>query len=239
MRIRGTPNVVDELQDIQKSLGHQRGGWTELTSSVVRPALIVGMGLGISQRVTGINLGFFYAPTIFEFAGFESASVDILASVGLGVIMVLMAMVAMQLLDRMGRRPLLLIGLAGMALSLAVLGLAFAVPHGGLVEGAAVVSLMILVGSWMVGPGTVSFLLISEIFPLRIRGLAMSIATLALWGSYLLVTLTFLTLIEILGRSGTFWLYGLLGIGAWFFVYVLVPETKGKSLEEIQAHWRR
>jgi MFS transporter, SP family, galactose:H+ symporter len=237
-RIRAMATVEDELQSIQSGLGQRKGGWAELTSSGVRPALIVGMGLGISQRVTGVNLGFFYAPTIFELAGFESASVDILASVGLGVTMVVMTMVAIQLIDRVGRRPLLLIGFTGMVLSLGALGLAFVVPRGSLLGWIAVGSLMLLVGSWMVGPGTVSFLLISEIYPLKIRGLAMSIATVVLWSSYLLVTLTFLTLIETLGRAGTFWLYGLLGIGAWLFVYFLVPETKGKSLEEIQAHWQ-
>ena len=237
-RLRGTANVEDELQGIQTGLGHQRGGWAELVSPTVRPALIVGIGLGICQRVTGVNLAFFYAPTIFEFAGFESTSVDILASVGLGVIMVLMTMVAMQLLDRVGRRPLLLIGFTGMVLSLSVLGLAFAVPRGSLLGWIVVGSLMLLVGSWMVGPGTVVFVLLSEIYPLKIRGLAMSVATMVLWGSYLVVTLTFLTLTQLLGNSGTFLFYALLGIGAWLFVYFRVPETKGKSLEEIQAQWR-
>lgn len=237
-RLRGTANVEDELQGIQTGLGHQRGGWAELVSPTVRPALIVGIGLGICQRVTGVNFAFFYAPTIFEFAGFESTSVDILASVGLGVIMVLMTMVAMQLLDRVGRRPLLLIGFTGMVLSLSVLGLAFAVPRGSLLGWIVVGSLMLLVGSWMVGPGTVVFVLLSEIYPLKIRGLAMSVATMVLWGSYLVVTLTFLTLTQLLGNSGTFLFYALLGIGAWLFVYFRVPETKGKSLEEIQAQWR-
>jgi len=115
--------------------------------------------------------------------------------------------------------------------------LAFQAPHRGFLGGVAVGSLMLLVGSWMIGPGTATFLLISEIYPLKIRGTAMSIATVALWAGYLLSTLTFLTLIQTLGRAGTFWLYGLLGIGAWIFAYLFVPETKGKSLEEIQATW--
>ena len=239
MRIRGTPNVDGELQRIQSSLGQQKGGWAELMSPVVRPALIVGIGLGICQRATGINIAFFYAPTIFEFAGFESASVDILASAGLGIIYALMTIVAMQLVDRVGRRPLLLIGLAGMVLSLGILGLAFLVPdrlgvRGGLVVG----SVMLLMGSWSIGPGAVVWLLISEIYPLKIRGLAMSVATVVLWGSYLLVTLTFLTLIQILGRPGTFLFYSVAGMGAWLFVYYFAPETKGRSLEEIEAYWR-
>jgi MFS family permease len=96
---------------------------------------------------------------------------------------------------------------------------------------------MLFVGFWALGPAVASFLLISEIYPLRIRGTAMSIATVSLWATYLLSSLTFLTLIDLLGKPGTFWLYGLLGIGAWFFVYFLVPETKGRSLEEIEAYW--
>ncbi len=239
MRLRGTANVEDELQGIQTSLGQQKGGWAELVSPAVRPALIVGIGLGICQRVTGVNLAFFYAPTIFEFAGFESASVDILASVGLGVVSVLMTIVAMRVIDRVGRRVLMLGGLAGMALSLGILGLAFLGPHRlGILGWVAVASLMVLMGSWAIGPGAVVFVLISEIYPLKIRGLAMSVATMVLWGSYLLVTLTFLTLTQLLGNSGAFLFYALLGIGAWLFVYFLVPETKGKSLEEIQAYWR-
>lgn len=238
-RIRGTANVEDELQGIQTGLGQQSRSWSELVSPAVRPAMIVGIGLGICQRVTGINAAFFYAPTIFEFAGFGSAAVDILASVGVGVTTVLMTIVAMQVVDRVGRRVLVLSGLAGMALSLGVLGLAFMVPDRlGILGWVAVGCLMLLVGSWSIGPGAVVFVLISEIYPLRIRGLAMSVATVVLWGSYLLVTLTFLTLIQILGRPGTFFFYGLLGIGAWFFVYLFVPETKGRSLEEIEAYWR-
>ena len=236
-RIRGTATVEDEIRGIQTGLTQHKRGWEGLMSPVVRPALIVGVGLGICQRVTGINLGFFYAPTIFELAGFESAAVDIIASVGVGVTMVLSTIVAMQSLDRFGRRPLLLIGFAGMVLSLGVLGLAFHVPHSRFLGGVAVGSLMLLVGSWMIGPGAATFLLISEIYPLRIRGTAMSIATVALWAGYLLSTLTFLTLIQTLGRAGTFWLYGLLSFGAWLFAYLFVPETKGKSSEEIQATW--
>jgi sugar porter (SP) family MFS transporter len=205
-RIRGTAIVEDEIRGIQASLAQHKGGWAELMSPVVRPALIVGIGLGICQRVTGINLGFFYAPTIFELAGFESAAVDTMASVGVGGTMVLTTIVAMQSIDRVGRRPLLLIGFAGMVLSLGVLGFAFQAPHRVLLGGVAVGSLMLLVGSWMIGPGTATFLLISEIYPSRIRGAAMSIATVALWVGYLLSTLTFLTLIQTLGLAGTFWL---------------------------------
>jgi sugar porter (SP) family MFS transporter len=238
-RIRGTADVSEELKEIQASLEQQGGRWSELMSPLVRPALIVGIGLAIFQQVTGINTVIYYAPTIFQFAGFESASGAILATAGVGVVNVLMTILAMLLLDRVGRRPLLLTGLVGMVLSLGVLGLAFSLPNIRQQMGwIAVGSLMMYVGAFAVGLGPVFWLLISEIYPLKIRGLAMSMATVANWGVNLLVALTFLTLIQLLGRPGTFWLYGLVGIGAWIFAYRLVPETKGRSLEEIESHWR-
>jgi SP family galactose:H+ symporter-like MFS transporter len=146
--------------------------------------------------------------------------------------------VALLLLDRVGRRPLLLLGMAGMVVSLGALGAAFLFPDMPALRWVAAASLMLYVGSFAVGLGPVFWLLISEIYPVKIRGQAMSIATIANWGANLLVALTFLTLVHALGRPGTFWLYGLVGVGAWVFAYALVPETKGRSLEDIEAHWR-
>jgi len=238
-QIRGTANVEPELEEIQTSFHQQGGRWSELMSPRVRPALIVGIGLAVFQQVTGINTVIYYAPTIFQFAGFESASGAILATVGVGLVNVLMTLAAMVLLDRVGRRPLLLSGLVGMVIGLGVLGLAFSLPNLHQQLGwIAVGSLMLYVGAFAIGLGPVFWLLISEIYPLKIRGLAMSMATGANWGVNLLVALTFLTLIQLMGRPGTFWLYGLVGVGAWIFAYRLVPETKGRSLEEIESHWR-
>ncbi|MEE8637466.1 MAG: sugar porter family MFS transporter [Candidatus Margulisiibacteriota bacterium] len=238
-RIRGTAAVEQEINEIQESLKQQSGHWKELLSPLVRPALIVGIGLAVLQQVTGINTVIYYAPTIFEFAGFQSAASAILATVGVGIINVLLTIVALRLVDRVGRRPLLLIGLAGMTLSLIVLGVAFNLPaQSGLVGWISAIGLMFYVGSFAVGMGPVFWLLIAEIYPLMIRGMAMSTAAMFNWGSNLIIGITFLTLIQLLGRSGTFWLYGLLGIMAWLFVYFLVPETKGRSLEEIESHWR-
>jgi SP family galactose:H+ symporter-like MFS transporter len=130
-----------------------------------------------------------------------------LATVGLGFIFVVLTLVEMRLVDRMGRRPLLLLGLGGMVLSLGVLGLAFLVPQQiGALGWITVASLMLLAGSYTIGPGAVVMLLIAAFYPMRIRGFAISIATAAFWGAYLLATLTFLTLIDTLGRPGTFWL---------------------------------
>ena len=237
-RIRPREEVEDELRRIQHSVGQQQANWSELLSPMLRSAMIVGVGLAIAQQITGINTVIYYAPTIFRLAGLSSASVAILASVGVGVVNVVLTMAAMQLIDRVGRRPLLLVSLAGMALSLFVLGLAFALPQAsGNLGWIAVGSLMIYVGSFAIGLGPVFWLVLSEIYPLHIRGRAMSIGTAVNWSVNLIVALTFLTLTQVLGNAATFWLYGIVSVGAWLFAFFLVPETKGKTLEEIEAHW--
>ena len=238
-RIRRTKDVGTELKDIQSSLEVQSGGWRDLFTPLIRPALIVGVGLAILQQITGINTVIYYAPMIFEFTGAKSASASILATIGVGVVNVAMTVVALLLVDRVGRRPLLLIGLTGMIIGLGVLGLAFQLPSlSGSLGWIAELSLMLYVGAFAIGLGPVFWLLISEIYPLKIRGVAMSVATSANWGANLFVALTFLTLIQATGRSSTFWIYGLVGIGAWLFTWFYVPETKGRSLEDIESHWR-
>ncbi len=238
-RIRPPDKVEAELNDIQHSVAQQKGNWSELLSPLLRSAMIVGVGLAIAQQITGINTVIYYAPTIFKFAGLSSSSAAILASVGVGVVNVVFTVVAMQLIDRAGRRPLLLISLAGMAVSLAVLGLAFSLPQFKDILGwVAIGSLMAYVGSFAVGLGPVFWLILSEIYPLRIRGRAMSVGTAANWGANLLVALTFLTLTKVIGKPATFWLYGAVSIGAWLFAFFLVPETKGKTLEQIEAYMR-
>ena len=238
-RIRTPEKVEGELSEIQQSVKQQKGNWSELFSPLLRMAMIVGVGLAIAQQITGINTVIYYAPTIFKFAGLSSASVAILASVGVGIVNVILTVVAMQLIDRVGRRPLLLVSLAGMAFSLIVLGLAFSLPQlSGSLGWIAVASLMIYVGSFAVGLGPVFWLMLSEIYPLRIRGRAMSVGTVANWSTNFIVAVSFLTLTQFLGKSGTFWLFAIVSIGAWFFAFFLVPETKGKTLEQIEEHWR-
>jgi len=238
-RVRGGHDVEVELDEIEDSLRQQQESWRELLSPAVRPAMVVGIGLAVFQQFTGINTVIYYAPTIFELAGFQSRAGAILATAGVGIVNVLLTIVALRLLDRAGRRPLLLYGLVGMIASLAALGVAFLLPHaGGALAWIAAVSLMVYVACFAIGLGPVFWLMIAEIYPLKIRGRAMGVATVANWGSNLLVALTFLTLIHLLGRSETFWLYAIIGVIAWAFTYWLVPETKGRGLEEIEAHWR-
>jgi MFS transporter, SP family, galactose:H+ symporter len=238
-RIRAPEHVEGELSQIRESMAQQKASWSELLSPLLRPAMIVGVGLAVADQVTGINTVIYYSPTIFKFAGLSSAPVAILASLGVGIVNVALTVVAMRLIDRVGRRPLLLVSLGGMVLSLFVLGLAFSLPQlSGILGWVAVVSLMIYVGSFAVGLGPVFWLILSEIYPLRIRGRAMSVGTAANWAANLFVALSFLTLTQVLGKSSTFWVYAVVSIGAWVFAFFLVPETKGRTLEQIEAHWR-
>ena len=240
VRIRGTQDVELELREILGSLVHaeEHGAWSDLLHRAVRPALIVGVGLAIFQQVTGINTVIYYAPTIIQSAGLPSASAAILATAGIGLVNVLMTIVAMWLIDRVGRRPLLLTGIAGMIVSLGVLGFVFrSGAQNATAVRLAVITLMAYVAFFAISLGPIFWLLIAEIFPLKIRGQAEGAAAGTNWIFNLLVSITFLTLAELIGPSWTFWLYGLLAIAALLFCYYLVPETKGRSLEEIEASW--
>ena len=236
-RFNGGADVHAEIAGIRRDVHApgNHGGWRDLIASKVRPALIVGLALAAFDQLTGINTIIYYTPTIFQLAGFGSAAHSILASVSVGVVNLLMTAVAVGLVDRVGRRPLLLWGLTGMIVGLALVGLSFDLHSLGRLPGyLAAFSLILYVGAFAIGLGPVFWLMISEIYPLSVRGLGMSIASLANWGFNLLVTLTFLTLTHILGLSWTFWAYALVTVGAWFFAKRFVPETKGRSLEQIE-----
>ena len=235
-KIAGKAEKEQRMQQIQKNLEREGADWRELLKPSLRLPLIVGIGLAVFQQFVGINTVIYYAPTIFKAAGFGSNATDILATVGVGLVNVVMTIVAMILLDRVGRRPLLLIGEVGMIATLVVLGLAFM--FAGSAKGwIAIACLMVYVGCFAFSLGPIFWLMIAEIYPLRVRGRAMSIATLSNWGSNLLITFTFPLLIAATGNSITFWVYAVLGIFAWIFSYSLVPETKERTLEEIEEQW--
>jgi sugar porter (SP) family MFS transporter len=234
-RLRGGDDVEHELAEIESVVRKPTAGWSELLAPGTRTALVVGVGLAIFQQVTGINTVIYYAPTIIQLVGVPSAAGAILASAGIGAINVLLTVAAMLLLDRIGRRPMLIGGMVLMAATLAALGLTFRfVGQTGDLGAVSVVWLMLYVGAFAISLGPIFWLIIAEIYPLRVRGLAMGVATTANWASNLLVSLTFLTLTDVIGLSRTFWLYGLLTIAAVIFAYKLVPETKGRTLEAIE-----
>jgi MFS transporter, SP family, galactose:H+ symporter len=239
-RARTVSDVSPEITDIQKSMEKQGvGGMKGLFQPSLRMPMIVGLGLAVFQQITGINTVIYYAPTIFKFAGIAAIGPAILAGAGLATVMWLFHVLAIFLLDRVGRRPLLLVGVAGQVIGLAILGAAFHFQQlASFKSYVAIAGLVIYVACFAFGLGPIFWLLISEIYPLKVRGAAMSAVTVTNWALNLVVAVTFLTLVGVLGHAGTFWLYGVIAIGAWVFFYRLVPETKGKSLEQIEEHWR-
>lgn len=241
-KIRG-PNQHEidvEVDEIKAQVGEEPGRWSELGTPLMRAALTVGLGLAILQQVTGINTVIYYAPTIVEYTGIDSASSAILASIGVGIVNVGMTVVALRLLDRAGRRPLLLIGVAGMTFSLFTLGLAFELGDEDTVTSVvAIGSLMLFVASFAISLGPIFWLLNSEIYPLRTRSKAAALGTFTNWIFNFAVSLTFLLLIDALGQSGAFWLYAAIGGVTFVFCQRLVPETKDKHLEEIEAEFAR
>ncbi|MBN2478657.1 MAG: sugar porter family MFS transporter [Parachlamydiales bacterium] len=212
--------------------------WKNIFEKSVRPALYAGIGISIFQQITGINIVIYYAPKIFQMAGFETATTAILATAGVGIINVLMTVVALWLIDVLGRKPLLKIGLIGMVASLFILGLAFMFATK-ILHIISVISLMSYVAFFAISLGPVAWLIISEIYPSAIRGRAMGIATFFNWASNYIISLTFLTLVASLGTSVVFWMYAAIGLLGLWFVVKKIPETKGKTLEEIQKYWKK
>jgi MFS transporter, SP family, galactose:H+ symporter len=236
-RIRGTQDVMPEVNEILEHAEPGHGSLADLFSPFVRPVLFCGIALAVIQQITGINTVIYYAPTIFQAAGFHSNEAAIVATAGVGVVNVLMTVVSIPLIDKVGRRPLLLISLSGMGVALAALGIGFAV-GGAALKFIGVLSLALYIASFAIGLGPVFWLLISEIFPLNVRGQAASVATMANWLSNFIVSLTFLSLLNALGSVWTFILYAVLcGVGVWF-CFRFVPETKGVPLEFIERDLR-
>lgn len=204
----------------------------ELWSPAVRRLAIIGIMLAILQQATGINTVIYFAPTIFEFAGYTNATASIAASVGVGIVNVILTIISIFLVDRIGRRPLLLISLSGMILSLLGLSIVFTIGAASLGIYTAVF-LMAYIASFAIGLGPIFWLIIAEIYPLRVKGKAMSVATVANWTSNFIISLTFLGLVGLLGTNGVFFIYAIVGVFSLIFVWKFIPETKGLSLEEI------
>jgi sugar porter (SP) family MFS transporter len=238
-RLRPAGEIDREVTEIRDIISQGRPGLRELVSRTVRPALQVGVAMAVFQQVTGINTVIYYAPSLLHDAGLGASSA-LLANVGIGAVNVVMTIVAIRLLDRSGRRPLLIRGSAGMAVGMVAAALAFA--GGTHLTGAraavAIAALVVYTGSFAIGLGPVFWLMISEIYPQRVRGTAMSVASLANWAANFLVTISFLTLLSAIGGTGVFSLFAFLTLVAvWFFVR-RVPETKGRSLQAIEADLR-
>ncbi|MFL5586927.1 MAG: sugar porter family MFS transporter [Ktedonobacteraceae bacterium] len=229
--------IEQELNTIRQASEHkEKGTLQELLRPGLRMALVVGVGLALFQQFIGINTVIYYAPIIFQEAGVSSANTAILATSLIGVVNVIFTVVASLIIDKFGRRPLLLWGAVVMTVSLVALGAIFAI--GPNKAGYFILLVLCLyIAAFALSFGPIFGLMSAEIFPTRVRAVGSGISTFANWVANLLVSVTFLSLVNALGQSGTFWLYAVMGVLAFVFCQRLVPETKGKSLEQIEYYW--
>jgi MFS family permease len=217
--------------------GGDQLGARELLGPAVRPALLTGITLAAVQQLSGINAVIYYAPSIMEKTGL-SASNSILYSVVVGAINVAATVVSFRLVDRTGRRPLLLSSLGAMLVSLALLGLTFALPLGAADSWLSLICLVAYIAAFAVGLGPIFWLLIAEIFPAHARAAGASASTAANWFWNFVVGLLFLPLATAIGEGETFWVFGAVCALGLVFVQRFVPETKGRSFDEIDADVR-
>ena len=237
-KLRGSDPDADidkEIKDIKDAKEKESSTKVrDLLRPNIRPLIWIGAGLAIFQQFVGINTVIYYAPTILKTTGLTN-SASITQTVFVGVTNVVFTIIAVLLLDRVGRRRLLLIGTVGLTVAIIFLGVFFASPwlqhHASYL---ALVALIVYIASFAVGLGPVFWLMISEIYPTGIRSKAMSFATVMNWAANFLVAGTFLTLISLVTREGAFFIFGFLGILAIAFFAWKVPETKDRSLEQLQ-----
>jgi sugar porter (SP) family MFS transporter len=237
---RTEEEIEQELQEIRQTEDEEaeQAGYGELLAPWVRPVLIVGIGLAVFQQFVGINTVIYYAPTIIKSTGLANVA-SVLATVGIGVVNVAMTVVAILVIDRVGRKPLLLVGLAGMTVSLVILGAAFALSGlSGIVSWVTLAGLMLYIASFAVSFGPLLWVMLPEIFPLNVRGTGTGVSALSNWGANFIVAQAFLPLVALIGRSTVFWILAVICIAAALFIHFLVPETRGRSLEQIEEDLR-
>jgi sugar porter (SP) family MFS transporter len=227
-------NPEAELAEIEAVHKMQAGvSYQDLFRPSVRPALVVGVGIAFINQMVGVNAVIYYAPTILKDAGFSS-SAAILATTGVGILNMLVTLCALLLIDRVGRRPLLLIGISGVLLALIVLGAAYLLPGGPSGAGVLLVAgLLVYIASFAASLGIAIWLLNSEVYPLEVRGKGAAAGAFTHWVLDFVIASTVLTLIATITPTGMFWFYGLFAILGIIFVLRRVPETKGKTLEEV------
>ncbi|RDX98183.1 D-xylose-proton symporter-like 2, partial [Mucuna pruriens] len=228
------PRLVDEILAELTYLGDgKEATFGEVFQGKCLKALWIGAGLVLFQQITGQPSVLYYAASILQSAGFSGASDATRVSIILGVFKLIMTAVAVVVVDRVGRRPLLLGGVSGMVISLFLLASYYIFLDNAAVV--AVVGLLLYVGCYQISFGPIGWLMIAEIFPLRLRGRGLSIAVLVNFGANALVTFAFSPLKELLGAGILFYIFCAIAVAALGFIYFIVPETKGLTLEEIEA----
>lgn len=233
-RIGGETFANRELESIQGTLVGQieKVRFRELLEPRMFAPLAIGVTLAVLQQWCGINVIFYYAASLFREAGYNVTDA-LLNIVIIGAVNLLFTVLAVWSVDRVGRRVLLLIGFAGLPLIYALIGATFYFSAG---KGGIYLLVLTLaaIGCYALTLAPVTWVVLSEIFPNRIRGAAMSVAVVSLWTACFILTFTFPLLRDTLGTAYTFWLYAAICVAGWFYTYFRLPETKGKTLEQIE-----
>lgn len=235
-RTRPEADIDQELQDIHGVASAQRRtGLRELWSPRLRPLIVIGVVLALLQQLVGINAVIYFGATVLKFMG-HSTNVAVYEAISLGIVNFVFAVIAVLLLDWAGRKKLLIVGCTGMVASLGAIGWYFSTStsfqHANAIIG--LVCILAFLAFFELSLGPVFWLMISEIYPLRIRSKAMATATMVNWTFNFLVSYFFLTMTTSFGRDGTFWLFGFFALCALVFTIWKVPETRHRSLEEIE-----
>jgi SP family arabinose:H+ symporter-like MFS transporter len=220
--------------EIKEMVTHVKGKISELFKPGLRLALIVGVGLSVFGQFTGVNIIVYYGPTILEDAGFQLDSA-LQFQVAIGIINLIFTIIALWKIDSWGRRPLLIWGMAAVFISLMIIATMFSLGQSGIW---IVVMLCVYMAALAISINAVIWVLIGEIFPTRIRGRAMSIATFANWGINFMTAFLFPWYVDKIGVGAGFFTFAFMCLIATIFFYKVIPETKGKSLEEIETYWK-
>jgi major inositol transporter-like SP family MFS transporter len=241
-KIRESKRAKSELQEIEsayeKEAKMEKATFKDLTTPWVRRVVFLGIGIAVVQQITGVNSIMYYGTEILKDAGFQTEAA-LIGNIGNGVISVLATFVGIWLLGKVGRRPMLITGLVGTTTALLLIGIFSLVFEGSAALPYIVLALTITFLAFQQGAiSPVTWLMLSEIFPLRLRGLGMGVTVFCLWGINFLVGLTFPVLLASIGLSTTFFVFVVLGIGAILFVKKFLPETKGLTLEELEQRFR-
>ncbi len=240
-RVGGRAQATAELADIEDAIQHESGSLAQLFQPGMRTVFCIGVTLAILQQVTGINVFLYFAPEIFKKMG-SSIDAALLQVVCVGAVNLSFTVIAIWTVDLLGRKPLMLIGAVGMGLTLTVMGLA---AYQGQTAMWLLLCILGYIACFALSVGPVVWVILSEIFPTRIRGRAMAIATVCLWTANYVVTQTFVLMDESQPLVAKFhhglpyWIYAGFCVVLVVFVWYWVPETKGKSLEEIERGWLR
>ncbi len=239
-RVNGSSKAQKELVSIKDAIGRESESLGQLLAPGMRMALLIGITLAVLQQVTGINVFLYYAPKIFKAIAGAQSDVAMLQTVIVGAVNMGFTVIAIWSVDKLGRKPLMILGYLGMAISLAALGAAAFFNR---TEGWVLAFILAYIACFALSVGPVTWVILSEIFPTKIRGRAMALATICLWAANFVVSQTFPMLddnpwlVERYHHAFPFWLYGVLSVVAVGFVVLFVPETKGRTLEEIEQRW--